>query len=623
MKRCKMPKILRGDRFTKSSRFRKSALKLGSGNFQSSPNLIILSVQGRWNGNVRGTFKVPRTWSVIALLLLVFPIFNGYAQQPTAFKDVTDQAGIKHQFGVYEGFLGGGICILDINNDGYDDIFLPGGTTDDILYLNNKNGTFTNIYEQSGLTGSKNFITQGAVAADVNRDGFVDLYITTITSKGAKKLIPRAPNLLYLNNGNNTFRDATAEFHLDKLNSFSTGASFGDFNADGYPDLFVGNYFTEYPGDLSTINDAMIVSANQITEGYLLLNEKGKSFKNVYKEYGLDHKGFGFGGVFTDYDNDGDQDLFVNHDFGYKRTPDLLYENNYPWHSFKEVSEKRGMDLKINSMTSAVGDYNNDGWMDYFITNIRFNKFMVNQGAGKPFKEMSKEFGVNFITISWGANFADFDHDGDLDLYVANGDLNPNCQPMGNYYFENVGGKFIEEARLKGVNDYGIGRGSVVFDFDNDGDLDIMVVNQKPVLTYPVNSTTRLFRNDSAQGNWIKINLNGLDAESHGLGSRVEIVIGGKHQIREIDGGGSSHLSQNATYAHFGVGNATEIDEIIIHWTGGNTQVLKNQKVNQLITITEEKSFRLNPFVTMGLKWLFGLLALGVVYYFFRKTRKT
>ena len=248
---------------------------------------------------------------------------------------------------------------------------------------------------------------------------------------------------------------------------------------------------------------------------------------------------------------------------------------------------------------------------------------MVNQGAGKPFIESSKLLGIDLITISWGANFADFDHDGDLDLFVSNGDLNPNCVPMGDYYFENKGDKFEEMGRSKGVSDYGIGRGSVVFDYDNDGDLDILIVNQKPVLAYPVPSMTHLYRNDSAQGNWIKIALKGVEAETHGLGSRVEIVVNGQHQIREIDGGGSSHLSQNATYAHFGIGDATEIDEIIIYWTGGNTQVLKNQKANQFITITEIKSFRLHPFVKWGLEILLGLLILAGGFYFVRKMRKS
>ncbi|MFN3852567.1 MAG: CRTAC1 family protein [Spirosomataceae bacterium] len=559
------------------------------------------------------------SWA-LGMCCSIFLISNSVHAQLMAFKDVTEQAGIKHQYHVFEGFLGGGACVLDINNDGFDDVYIAGGMVDDVLYLNNKNGTFTNIYEKSGLIGTKQFMTQGAVAADVNRDGWVDLYITTITSKGSKKVIPRAINLLYINNKNNTFRDATKEFGLGEFNSFSTGANFGDVNADGYPDLYVGNYFTEYPGDLSTINDAMIVSANQIAEGYLLINQKGKGFKNLYKDYGLSHKGFGFGGVFTDFDNDNDQDLIVNHDFGYKRTPNLLLENLSPWNSFKDISPKNGMDLKINSMASAAGDYNNDGWMDYFFTNIRFNKFMVNNGLGKPFSEKSRELGVNIIMISWGANFTDFDHDGDLDLFVANGDLNPNCIPMGDFYFENKGGRFEEWGRLKGVNDYGIGRGSVVLDIENDGDLDILVVNQKPVLDdYPVSSITRLFRNDHAKGNWIKIFLNGINAETHGLGSKVEIVVNGKRQIREIDGGGSSHLSQNATYAHFGVGDATEIDEIIVHWTGGKKQILKNQKVNQVLKITEEESLSFGSFI-----W--GILLISVIgvvaYFYLRKNKK-
>ncbi len=169
--------------------------------------------------------------------------------------------------------------VFDINNDGFDDIFLAGGMAEDVIYLNNKNGTFTNIYEKSGLTATRKFVTQAAVSADVNRDGFVDIYITTITSKGTKKVIPRAPNLFFINNGNNTFRDATKDFGLDQLNSFSTGANFGDFNADGFPDLYVGNYFSEYPGKLNEINDAMIVNANQIAEGYLLLNQKENHLK--------------------------------------------------------------------------------------------------------------------------------------------------------------------------------------------------------------------------------------------------------------------------------------------------------------------------------------------------------
>lgn len=508
------------------------------------------------------------------------------------FSDVTEAAGISHQFRVYEGMFGGGACVFDINNDGYEDLYLTSGMNNDQLLLNQKDGTFKNIFEGSGLESTNEYATQGVSGADVNRDGWVDLFITTINKKGNKTGIPRAENLLFINNGNNTFRNATKEYGINDLYSFSTGGSFGDFNADGYPDLYVGNYFLEYDGPLTEINDATIVNASKTAEGYLLLNKDGKRFKNVYKEYGLDHRGFGFGGVFTDYDNDGDQDLFINNDFGYKAKPNYLLRNNYPKESFTYVEKETGMDLRINAMTTAVGDYDNNGYLDYFVTNIKFNRFMVNQGAGKPYKDMSKELGMSMFTISWGANWADFDQDGDLDLFVSNGDLNPNCVPMGDFLFENINGHFQENARAAGINDYGMGRGSVVFDFDNDGDMDVLVVNQKPIKDYPMPSITKLYRNDSTHGNWLKVALVGTQAEKHGIGSRVKIVLGKSQMIREIDGGGSSHLSQNSTIAHFGLGNATVIDSVIVTWTGGNRQVLLNQAANQTLTVVEVGSIK-------------------------------
>ncbi|MFN8355554.1 MAG: CRTAC1 family protein [Spirosomataceae bacterium] len=518
----------------------------------------------------------------------------------TPFKDVTKEAGINHQFRVYEGMFGGGVTVFDFNKDGFEDLYITGGMNDDILYKNNGNGTFTNVFEKSGLTLTKKFVTQGVTAADVNRDGWVDLLVTTITVRDKKLPIPRAKNLFFLNKGNGTFRDATSEYKLDQMVSFSTGASFGDVNADGYPDLFIGNYFNEFQGELTYINDATIVSSTQTSKPYLLLNKGGKYFEDAFGEYDLSFRGFGFGGVFTDFDNDGDQDLFVNHDFGYKRTPDLLLENLYPQSKLEDVGSKLNMDLKINSMGTAVGDVNNDGWLDYYITNIRFNRMMMSKGSSKVFEDQTKALGMTFLAISWGANFADFDHDGDVDLFVANGDLNPNCVPMADFYFENLGGHFQDNARAYGLNDYGIGRGSVVFDLENDGDLDILVVNQKPVLNYPVESVTHLYRNDVSRGNWLKIALQGIQAESHGIGSRIEVVIKGKHMIREIDGGGSSHLSQNSTIAHFGIGNATQADSIIVTWTGGKRQILTNQKVNTLLTITEVPDEPFSPWLWIG-----------------------
>jgi len=522
----------------------------------------------------------------ISFYILCFISQSGIWAQ-TSFTDITEQSGIDHQFQVFEGTFGGGAVAFDINNDGFEDLFLTSGTDEDALYLNNGDGTFKNIYKHSGIDITKNYVTQGAVSADVNRDGWRDLFVTTINTTDGTSVIPRAKNLLFLNNGDMTFRDVTTEYKLDQLNSFSTGPSFGDFNADGYPDLYVGNYFLEFQGTLGVLKDATIVSANQTAKGYLLLNKKGKYFENVYEDYDLNHRGFGFGALFTDFDNDGDQDLLVNHDFGYKAVPNFLYENMYPRKSFLDQSETYAMDLKENAMGSAVGDYNNDGLLDYYVTNIKFNLLMENQGIGQPFVDRAKELGTYIFMISWGANFADFDHDGDLDLYVSNGDLNPNCTPMGNFYFENDNAKFTEKGRITGTNDYGIGRGSIVFDMENDGDLDLLIVNQKPVQEYPTPSVTRLLRNDKPQGNWLKVALKGVAAESHGIGSRVKVVSGKTQMMREIDGGGSSHLSQNSVIAHFGLDNAKKVDSVIVTWAGGKQQVLLDQKINELLIITE------------------------------------
>jgi hypothetical protein len=527
------------------------------------------------------------------------------------FTDITDAAGVDHVFQVHEGLFGGGACVVDIDGDGFQDIYLTGGMAPDQLLRNNGDGTLTDVMAGSGMEPTGHFVTQGAVTADVNGDGFDDFFITTLTSSDSLQQIPRARNLLFLGNGDFTFRDATEEYGLTPLYSFSTGASFSDFNNDGWPDLYVGNYFVEYEGELNHISDATIVGANQTAHGYLLMNEGGHRFVNVYEEYGLTHRGFGFGGVWTDFDNDGDQDLLVNHDFGYKATPDILLENRYPWKGFEDVSEDYNLDLRINSMSAAVGDYNQDGLLDYYVTNIKFNRFMVAPEPGAPFEDRAKENNMNILSISWGANFADFDHDGDVDLFVSNGDLNPNCVPMANFYFENTGGTFREVAQDMGLADYGIGRGSVAFDLENDGDLDLLAVCQAPVLEgYPVDSRTRLFRNDLEGGNWLKVRLVGTGSERSGLGSRVTIYSQGEVMIREVDGGSSSHLSQHSRLLHFGLGGRERVDSILVTWNGGQQQLLLGQPVNQVLTVIQPLPSR------MGFVLFYALAALllGMIF---------
>jgi hypothetical protein len=218
---------------------------------------------------------------------------------------------------------------------------------------------------------------------------------------------------------------------------------------------------------------------------------------------------------------------------------------------------------------------------------------------------------MNILSISWGANFADFDHDGDVDLFVSNGDLNPNCVPMANFYFENTGGTFREVAQDMGLADYGIGRGSVAFDLENDGDLDLLAVCQAPVLEgYPVDSRTRLFRNDLEGGNWLKVRLVGTGSERSGLGSRVTIYSQGEVMIREVDGGSSSHLSQHSRLLHFGLGGRERVDSILVTWNGGQQQLLLGQPVNQVLTVIQPLPSR------MGFVLFYALAALllGMIF---------
>lgn len=544
------------------------------------------------------------------------------AQPQKPFTDVTAKAGIDHQFVPFEGTFGGGACVFDFNNDGWEDIFLAGGMADDVLYLNKRNGTFENVFARSGLKTKIKYITQGAVSADINRDGWRDLYITTITSRDNNTGVPRAMNLLFLNKRNGTFTDATKQYGLDTLMTFSTGAMFGDVNMDGYPDLYVGNYFQQYEGKLHIMNDAIIVASKQMAKGQLLINHRGKYFEDGFADYGLNFKGFGFGGAFTDFDNDGDLDIIVNHDFGYKAPPNQLLENKYPEKKFVDVAEKLNMQLPMNAMAVAVGDYDNNGWMDYYVTNIRANPFMVNCGKDSAFRNENGELGtrINMIhaqeggllPVSWGANFADFDQDGDLDLFVANGCLNPFVMPNPDFYFENRDFHFTEKGVEMGVANRGIGRGSVTFDYDKDGDLDLLVVNQKPVNSgFEDADRTVLYRNDLAsKGNWLQVKLVGSSSDLNGIGSKVEIIAGKKRMIREIDGG-SSHESQNSVIAHFGLGTVAVIDSINVYWLNGARQTILKQKANQILIITQVKS---KAWYQYYFAWLAAALVLALAF---------
>jgi hypothetical protein len=549
-------------------------------------------------------------------LLLCFSIF--VKVQGQQFTDITNRSGIDHYFEVYEGMFGGGIAVLDYNNDGFEDLYITGGMQEDQLLENLQNGTFKNVLKTARLESVLRFVTQGVAAADFNRDGWMDLFVTTITTKSQKRKIPRAQNLIFINQGDGTFKNNSKSFGIQRIESFSTGISVGDFNLDGYPDLYVGNYFTDYDGGLKEISDATIVNAGKTAKGYLYENKGGKRFKEVSEKYNIDHRGFSFGGIFTDFDNDNDLDLIVNNDFGYKAKPNYLLENLYPKKEFQYVGENYEMDLRINAMGGATADINADGFLDYFISNIRYNRFMIQDPEKNIFKDQAEALGTQLFTISWGANFNDFDHDGDIDLFVSNGDLNPNCVPMYNFFFENVNGQFKEESTKFGLKDYGVGRGSAIFDLENDGDMDLIVVSQKPIREYGPPSITRLYRNDIEEGNYLQVKLKGNASTLSAHGARIQVFSDSLFINQEIDGGNTSHLSHNSTLAHFGLGKRKIIDSLKVIWPGGEITKMNQIKTNQKIFVEETQEFKKRR--SNLIWWLLPISALG--FYFFIRNKK-
>ena len=519
---------------------------------------------------------------------------TGISRSPI-FEDVTLSAGadfLHQEYGEEILAFGAGVAVFDFGKDGFDDIYVSNSVGPNALYRNNGDGTFVDVAAAAGVDdplGRGN----GSCAADYDNDGDRDLYVTNY-----------GPSRLFLNNGDGTFSDATVAAGVDdsEMTHRSMGCAWGDYDQDGLLDLVVVRHMVEFPGMMETMAffqavDHLVLLHNMgdgsFTDVTPLLGdtspyhgEKGWTFANVW--------GAGFQPGWVDFDNDGDPDLSVVNDFGFFVHPNVLWRNDGQAEDgswiFSDISIDAGANLTMYGMALAVGDYDLDGFLDLFMTNMFDNVLLRNNGDGVAFTNVTSKAGTGAgmigdkARVSWGAVFFDYDNDRYEDLYVVSGfmavDWPDNPVEQHNLLMRNQGnGTFADVSAGSGADDPGIGRGGVYGDFNSDGCLDLFVANH--------GQSARLFQNVCDNGNnWLVVETVGTKSNRDGIGARIAIDAAGVTLIREVSSGGSQ-MGQNMLAAHFGLGTATLVDSMTIRWPSGKVQTLTDVPVNQRLTVTE------------------------------------
>lgn len=446
------------------------------------------------------------------------------------FSDVTNEAGVSGP-----SYGARGVCWGDFNNDGLLDFYVGSSGDRNYLYQNDGDGTFSDVTYQAGVEcGSP---TNGVAWGDYDNDGFLDLYVGNYDY-----------NNLYHNNGNGTFTDVTFQAGVEDYGP-GEAVTWVDYDNDGHLDIYVvnGGYY-EWPNSLYR-------------------NNGNGSFTNVAAQEGVDDWGHGENAAWADYDNDGLQDVYVTN-----RGRNSLYHNDGDG-TFTDVTLVAGVGDTGMGHGVAWGDYDKDGQLDLYVVNRLSPNILYRNNGDGTFTDVAPEAGVDDDELyTVGTAFLDFDNDGDLDIH--------NTSSATNRLFSNNNdGTFSDVTDSAGVGDFGrIGNGMAWGDYDDDGYPDIYVVNWE--------DGCALFRNNLGENNWIKLKLTGIDSNRSAIGARIEARVGRIVQIQEINGG-SGFLSQNTMISHFGLGQASSIDEITIKWPSGRETTLEDIGVNQLLEIEE------------------------------------
>jgi hypothetical protein len=549
---------------------------------------------------------------------------------PVVFTDVSVEAGLARalnisgsptnkQFLLEE--MGCGVALFDYDNDGWLDIFLVNGRSLDpslrdrnptsYLFRNNRDGTFTDVTEKARLTGSG--WGQACCVGDYDNDGFDDLFVTYF-----------GRNVLYHNNGDGTFTDVSEQAGVaGSEKRWGAGCCFLDYDRDGQLDLFVANYVNFDPAHAPKPGQSTYCMYNDIPvpcgplgfaggTNILYRNRGNGTFTDVSEESGIARPrgpssmvfvgrnwqasgSYGMGAAAADFDNDGWPDIYVACD----SAPSLLYRNNHD-RTFREIAVPAGCALDENGvalsgMGVAIGDFDADGWFDIARTNFseQVTTLYRNYGNG-AFEDASIKagLGVNRKYLGFGVGFFDFDNDGWKDLFLANGHVYSQIagrklhlsykepkvlyRNLGNGRFEDVSAKAGPAIRAENL-----GRGCAFGDFDNDGDVDVIVNN--------LDGPPSLLRNDGGnRNNWIMIKCVGTRSNRSAIGTRVKVTSSGHSQIDEVTSG-SSYYSQNDFRLHFGLGRATKADSVELTWPSGWKESFQNLPANRLFILQETK----------------------------------
>ncbi len=540
----------------------------------------------------------------------------GHARTPSpttpyfpSYFDVAEKAGLTAKTIILgdkeKDFLlsttGGGVALLDYDNDGWLDIFLsngwglgqfPGGRKPtNHLYRNNHDGTFTDVTQKAGLV--RHGWAQGVCVGDYDNDGNLDLFVTYY-----------GKNVLYRNNGDGTFTDVTKEAGLlQPEDRYNTGAAFVDFDRDGHLDLFVSNYvgYKEatvlYDTDpsIATMQSPVLYGVDGLPGTYNILyrNNGNGTFTDVSESAGIlkPDPTYGFTPCVADFDNDGWPDIYVTAD----AKPSLFFHNNRNG-TFSETGLLAGVAFDINGrpqagMGVADADYDGNGFLDIIKTNFSDDTPSLYRNEGNAFfNDVTYGAGLADLTksVKWGTGFFDFDNDGWPDIFIVGGPIYP---PRGAFASEagsrillrNLGnGRFedISHQSGPGMSEPRCSRGAAVGDIFNTGQLDLLVNN--------INDRPLLLRNQSPSPNsWLLVRLIGSKTNRAAIGSRALVDANGRRQLQEVQSGGS-FCSQNDLRLHFGLGTAREV-KLEVHWLSGAQETFEHIPGNRLVTIQEGK----------------------------------